>query len=104
MGATPSRSAASTRRSSARYNVATIYKRAQGVGRIRAIEGLEDIMRRYGEHIVWNTLLPIGAPRRNWKQTLVSDGFHHAAPSRPADTTLRMADDVGYRSARLYAG
>jgi hypothetical protein len=25
--------------------------------------------------VVWQNLLPVGAPRRNWKQTLVSDGF-----------------------------
>jgi hypothetical protein len=24
---------------------------------------------------VWDNLLPIGSQRRNWKQTLVSDGF-----------------------------
>jgi hypothetical protein len=85
-----------------RYNVATIYKRAQGVGRIRAIEGLDAIQRKYGRHIVWNTLLPIGAPRRNWKQTLVSDGF---IMLRHPDlgATLAMADEIG-ADLRLSAG
>jgi hypothetical protein len=85
-----------------RYNVATIYKRAQGVGRIRAIEGLEDLQRKYGPHVVWNTLLPVGTPRRNWRQTLVSDGFimlRHPELS----ATLEMADEVGTR-LQLYAG
>jgi biotin carboxylase len=85
-----------------RYNVATIYKRAQGQGRIQSIDGLDEIVRRYGDAIVWNALLPLGAPRRNWKQTLVSDGFlmlRH--PDLQA--TLAMADHVGYR-LRLYAG
>ncbi len=85
-----------------RYNVATIYKRAQGIGRIRAIEGLDDLQRRYGTHVVWNTLLPIGAPRRNWRQTLVSDGFimlRH--PELTA--TLAMADEVGV-GLRMFAG
>lgn len=84
-----------------RYNVATIYKRAQGVGRIRAIEGLEAIQRKFGAHIVWNTLLPVGTPRRNWRQTLVSDGFimlRHPDLS----ATLAMADDVG-TNLKLFA-
>ncbi|HEY4646920.1 MAG TPA: ATP-grasp domain-containing protein [Steroidobacteraceae bacterium] len=85
-----------------RFNVATIYKRAQGVGRIRAIEGLDAIQRKYGAHIVWNTLLPVGAPRRNWKQTLVSDGFIMLRHPE-LETTLGMADAVG-TDLRLYAG
>lgn len=85
-----------------RYNVATVYKRAQGQGRIQSIDGLDEIQRRYGDALVANTLLPLGAPRRNWKHTLVSDGF---LMLRDPDlqTTLQMADDVGFR-VRLYAG
>ena len=30
---------------------------------------------RYGQGVVWENLLPVGSHRRNWKQTLVSDGF-----------------------------
>ena len=75
------------------FNVATVYKRALGVGRIRAVQGLEEIKRRCGEHIVWNTLLPVGAARRNWKQTLVSDGFIMLRHPDLGET-LRMADDV----------
>ncbi|MGH8496326.1 MAG: ATP-grasp domain-containing protein [Gammaproteobacteria bacterium] len=75
------------------YNVATIYKRAQGMGRIRVIEGFERIRRRHGDTIVWNALLPVGAPRRDWRQTLVSDGF---IMLRHADlaTTTRIADEI----------
>jgi hypothetical protein len=29
----------------------------------------------YGEHVVESKLLPVGAQRRNWKHTLVSDGY-----------------------------
>ncbi|NUQ12694.1 MAG: ATP-grasp domain-containing protein [Gemmatimonadaceae bacterium] len=58
-----------------KYNAANIFKRAQGTGRIRRIEGLESIMARFGEHIVHVDLLPVGAERRNWIQTLVSDGY-----------------------------
>jgi len=84
------------------YNVATIYKRAQGTGRIRAIEGLEALQRRFGSAVVWNTLLPIGAPRRNWRQTLVSDGFIMLRHS-DLGATLEMADAVG-TDLQLYAG
>jgi hypothetical protein len=85
-----------------RYNVASIFKRAQGQGRIQRIEGLERLMARYGQHIVAVELLPIGAQRRNWLQTLVSDGYvtlRH--PHLP--TTLEMADRVGVE-LQLYAG
>ena len=58
-----------------KYNVSNIFKRAQGKGRIRRVEGLESIMARFGEHIVHMDLLPVGAERRNWIQTLVSDGY-----------------------------
>jgi hypothetical protein len=77
-----------------RYNVATIYKRARGVGRISRIDGEHSLLRRFGEHYVWNTLLPLGAPRRDWRKTLVSDGFIMLRHPE-LDTTLAMADTVG---------
>ncbi|MFO0453512.1 MAG: acetyl-CoA carboxylase biotin carboxylase subunit family protein [Pseudomonadota bacterium] len=85
-----------------KYNVATVYKRAQGQGRIHAVEGLQELLHRYGGAVVWNALLPVGAMRRNWKQTLVSDGFLMLRHPEIA-TTLAMADEVGTR-LRLYAG
>lgn len=77
-----------------KYNVANIYKRARGVGRISGIEGAEKLHREIGDHVVWNTLLPVGTQRRDWKKTLVSDGF---IMLRHPDlqTTLEMADKVG---------
>lgn len=75
------------------YNVATIYKRAQGIGRIAAVDGLERIQREYRDAIVWNALLPVGAHRRDWRQTLVSDGFLMLR-HRDLKTAMRMADDV----------
>ena len=77
-----------------RYNVATIYKRAQGVGRITRIEGTEQLQQRFGQHVVWNTLLPPGSRRRDWLQTLVSDGFIMLRHPE-LDETLAMADAVG---------
>ena len=58
-----------------RYNAASIFKRAQGHGRIRHIDGLSRLMAEYGEYIVCVDLLPLGAPRRDWLQTLISDGM-----------------------------
>ena len=58
-----------------KYNTAIIFKRAQGQGRITRITGLREFMHRYGEHVVDEQLLRPGTLRRNWKHTLLSDGF-----------------------------
>ena len=58
-----------------KYNAAIIFKRAKGNGRITRIDGLDDYIRQYRDHIVEQRLLPIGSHRRNWKHTLVSDGY-----------------------------
>jgi formate-dependent phosphoribosylglycinamide formyltransferase (GAR transformylase) len=58
-----------------RYNAASIFKRAEGSGRIVRIEGLERLLAQYGESVVALDLLPIGAPRRDWRATLISDGM-----------------------------
>jgi len=58
-----------------KHNAAIIFKRARGHGRITRIDGLSEFMRRHGEHVVEQRLLPPGAPRRDWKKTLVSDGY-----------------------------
>jgi biotin carboxylase len=58
-----------------KYNVAIIFKRAIGQGRITRITGLEAYLERFGHHVVDEQLLRPGTPRRNWKHTLVSDGF-----------------------------
>jgi biotin carboxylase len=84
------------------YNVANVYKRAHGSGRIRKVVGRERIGRLCGGHLVWDNLLPAGARRRDWRQTLVSDGF--LVVRHPDLTaTLAMADEIG-RSLHLYAG
>jgi hypothetical protein len=85
-----------------KYNAAIICKRAQGQGRIQRIEGLEALRRDLGEHLVAVDLLPVGAPRRNWKQTLLSDGWlivRHPELQR----TLQLADAVGER-LQIHAG
>lgn len=84
------------------YNAVNIFKRAQGQGHIRHIEGLEQLKRDFGQWIVNIDLLPVGAPRRNWIQTLLSDGF---VTLRHPDlqTAMDMADRVG-TELQLYAG
>ena len=84
-----------------RYNAAIIFKRAQGTGRIRKIEGLEHLLSNFGEHVVCIDLLPLGAPRRNWVQTLLSDG-HLIVRHPDLRRTLEIADAVG-TDLQLYA-
>lgn len=77
-----------------RYNSAVTFKRAKGNGRIAKIRGLDELLARFGEHVVEVDLLPIGSRRRDWKQTLVSDGYllvRHPDLAR----TLEMADAIG---------
>lgn len=85
-----------------KFNVGMIFKRAQGQGRIRAIEGLDGIYRRFGRHILRHDLLPIGAQRRDWKQTLLSDGFVMLRHPDLATATAMSADVA--ENLRLYAG
>jgi hypothetical protein len=77
-----------------RYNSAVIFKRAKGQGRIRRIVGLEQLVARYRPHIVCIDLSPIGMPRRDWKQTLISDGYL-IVRHPDLQTTLEIADHVG---------
>jgi biotin carboxylase len=58
-----------------KYNDAIVFKRAKGQGRITRIEGLEEWKRMCGKWVVEDKLLRPGTPRRNWKQTLLSDGW-----------------------------
>ena len=57
------------------YNAASIFKRAQGAGRITRYEGLDRLLAEYGDHVAAVDLLPLGAPRRDWRATLISDGM-----------------------------
>jgi biotin carboxylase len=58
-----------------KYNVGIIFKRAQGQGRISNIVGMTEYYDRYRPHIVEDTLFRPGTPRRDWKATLLSDGY-----------------------------
>jgi len=85
-----------------KYNVAIIFKRAEGQGIIRHIQGLEDFKRRFGSWICSEQLLPVGTPRRNWKHTLLSDGF--LIVRHPGlEEALHMAN-IAASEIRMYAG
>jgi hypothetical protein len=84
-----------------KWNTVITFKRAQGQGRIRKIVGLEPLLAEFGKHVVEVDLTPVGAPRRNWKQTLVGDGYvivRHPELS----TALQMSERVA-REVQLYA-
>ncbi len=57
-----------------KYNAAIIFKRAIGEGKITRITGLGDYLKRFGHWVVEEQLLRPGTQRRNWKNTLLSDG------------------------------
>ena len=83
------------------YNCAIIFKRASGQGRIRRIEGLERILASFGEHIPCIELLPVGAHRRDWVKTLLSDGYAFVRHPDLA-ATCEMADRIG-TDLQMYA-
>ncbi len=83
------------------YHAAAIFKRAQGQGHICHIEGLETLRHRFGDSLVHVDLLPYGAARRNWKQTLISDGYL-IVRHPDLEATLEMADLVG-TDLKIYA-
>ncbi len=84
-----------------KYNAAIIFKRAKGRGRITRIDGLNEFLRRHGQHVVEEQLLKPGAHRRDWKQTLKSDG--HIMLRHPDwQKTYDMAFDAA-TNIQLYA-
>jgi hypothetical protein len=85
-----------------KYNSVVIFKRAQGDGRIRRIDGLGTLLADFGDAVVCVDLLPIGAPRRNWKATLISDGYL-VVRHPDLEHALVMADRVG-TDLQIYAG
>ncbi len=73
------------------FNVAEIFKRAQGEGIISRIDGVGEMMGRMGEHIVNVDLVQPGQPRRDWRATVISDGLI-VVRHRGFDETVAMSD------------
>lgn len=84
------------------YHAAIVFKRAEGSGRIRAIDGVRRFVRRYGPHIARLELLPIGARRRDWTQTFLSDG--NIVVRHPDLATCQGMAEEAAASIRMYAG
>jgi hypothetical protein len=85
-----------------RYNVGSISKRARGVGHITGVSGLDGLLHEYGAEVVLVDLLPVGAPRRDWRATTVGDGIimvRHPELQRVIEMTERFAAEV-----QLHAG
>lgn len=85
-----------------RYNAGNVFKRARGQGRIQRIEGLDRVLRAYGDSIVDVGLLPVGAQRRDWRQTLVSDGWICARHPH-LGTLVEILDRIG-TDVQMHAG
>ena len=85
-----------------RYNAGAVFKRARGTGRITSSEGLDALLSEYGEYVVLVDLLPVGAPRRDWRSTVTGDGMvvvRHHELQRVIEMTEAFARDF-----QLYAG
>jgi biotin carboxylase len=85
-----------------RYNCAIVFKRAQGQGTITRIDGLEAFKQRHQGRICDDTLLRPGQHRRDWKATLVSDGYL-LLRDPDWDTAVAAAMDAA-TNVTLYAG
>ncbi|MEZ5962711.1 MAG: ATP-grasp domain-containing protein [Planctomycetota bacterium] len=85
-----------------KYNAALVFKRAEGEGRIQRIDGLEHLMQRYGAHVATIDLVPVGAPRRDYRQVVTGDGWI-CVRHPDLGETLRMADAFG-SELRIRAG
>ena len=84
-----------------KYNVGIVFKRAQGQGRVTRIEGLEEWLRLAGPHAVEERLLRPGTPRRNWKNTLLSDG--HVIVRHPEWAEAHRLAFAAATGIRMYA-
>lgn len=84
-----------------RYHVGMVFKRAQGTGRIARITGHGALRQACGPWLLADELLPLGHPRRDWKQTLLSDGF--VAMRHPDLGTLHGMMDQAIEGLHLFA-
>ncbi|MDN5805240.1 MAG: hypothetical protein L0H26_11745 [Microlunatus sp.] len=83
------------------YNAVSIFKRARGSGHITHVEGLDRLMAEYANSVCVLDLLPIGAHRRDWRATLISDGMI-ILRDPDLDRLVMIADRFG-RELQLYA-
>jgi formate-dependent phosphoribosylglycinamide formyltransferase (GAR transformylase) len=84
------------------YNAGAVFKRARGTGRITHSEGLDALLSAYGEHVVLVDLLPVGAPRRDWRSTVTGDGMV-VVRHRELQPVIEMTEALA-RDFQMYAG
>jgi len=84
-----------------KYNVGIVFKRAAGRGRIARIDGLREWLREAGPWAVEEKLLREGTPRRNWKQTLLSDG--HVIVRHPEWAEAQRLSFAAATGIKIYA-
>lgn len=85
-----------------KYHAAIVFCRAKGQGRITRYEGLEAFKAKHKDNIARVDFLPIGAPRRDWRATFLSDG--NVVVRHPDhDTTLAMAQEAA-DTLKIHAG
>jgi len=68
-----------------------------GAGRITHYEGLDRLLAEYGDHVAAVDLLPLGAPRRDWRATLIADGMvivRHPELPQAMEMAQRFAADL----------
>ena len=61
------------------------------------MDGLDPLRAAYGDDIVLVDILPIGTPRRDWRATVVGDGWvvvRHHDLQRVIEMTERFATDL----------
>ena len=83
------------------YNAVSIFKRARGQGHLTRIEGLDRLLAEHGDSVCVLDLLPIGAHRRDWRATLISDGMI-ILRDPDLDRLIMIADRFG-SELQLYA-
>jgi hypothetical protein len=84
-----------------RYNSGSIFKRARGSGRITRVEGLDALLAAYGDDVAILDLLPVGAPRRDWRSTTTGDGTV-IVRHRELQRVIEMAEAFA-RDFQMYA-
>jgi hypothetical protein len=84
-----------------KYHAAIVFKRAKGQGRIAAMEGVDAFVRKYRPNIARLDLLPLGAPRRDWTKTFLSDG--NVVVRHPDREALLAIAEEAAATIHLYA-
>ena len=84
-----------------KYNVGIVFKRAMGQGKITKITGLGDWMRDAGQWVVEEKLFRPGQTRRNWKNTLLSDG--HVVVRHPDWAEAHRLSFAAATGIKMYA-